>query len=169
MNRQCCFRHKKSGRLRSRINSWGVLSQRPKRRPTESYTNRAGPQTTPDAPANRQLHCIRYLKRNNKTNPIKSNGYAKPLDNRESPPKTVWRLLNYSHSRNPPCTPARTHGQIQAPRGQPNQGVCSRACTLSQYRTKLLLLSHNFSNSMINSTSLNEAQYTLLKQIYTTL
>jgi hypothetical protein len=29
-------------------------------------------------------------------------------------------LLNYSHSRNPPCAPARTHGQIQAPREPPN-------------------------------------------------
>jgi hypothetical protein len=37
--------------------------------------------------------------------------------------------------------------------------VCSRACTLSQYRTKLLLLSHNFSNGMINNTSSNEAHY----------
>jgi hypothetical protein len=32
-------------------------------------------------------------------------------------------------------------------------------CTLSLDRTKLLLLSHNFSNVMINSTSLNEAHY----------
>jgi hypothetical protein len=30
---------------------------------------------------------------------------------------------------------------------------------MSQYRTKLLLLSHNFSNVMINNTSLNEAHY----------
>jgi hypothetical protein len=29
-------------------------------------------------------------------------------------------LLNYSHSRNPRCAPARTHGQIQAPREPPN-------------------------------------------------
>jgi hypothetical protein len=29
-------------------------------------------------------------------------------------------LLNYSHSRNPPCAPSRTHGQIQAPREPPN-------------------------------------------------
>jgi hypothetical protein len=28
----------------------------------------------------------------------------------------VTVMLNYSHSRNPPCAPARTHGQIQAPR-----------------------------------------------------
>jgi hypothetical protein len=32
----------------------------------------------------------------------------------------VLQLLNYSHSRNPPCAPARTHGQIQAPREPPN-------------------------------------------------
>jgi hypothetical protein len=32
-----------------------------------------------------------------------------------------------------------------------------RVCTLSQFRTKLLLLSHNFSNVMINNTSTNEA------------
>jgi hypothetical protein len=32
-------------------------------------------------------------------------------------------------------------------------------CTLSQYRTKLLLLSHNFSNVMINNTSTDEAHY----------
>jgi hypothetical protein len=29
-------------------------------------------------------------------------------------------LLNYSHSRNPRCAPARTHRQIQAPREPPN-------------------------------------------------
>jgi hypothetical protein len=29
-------------------------------------------------------------------------------------------LLNYSYSRNPRCAPARTHGQIQAPREPPN-------------------------------------------------
>jgi hypothetical protein len=29
-------------------------------------------------------------------------------------------MLNYSHSRNPRCAPARTHGQIQAPREPPN-------------------------------------------------
>jgi hypothetical protein len=29
-------------------------------------------------------------------------------------------LINYSHSRNPPCAPARTHGRIQAPREPPN-------------------------------------------------
>jgi hypothetical protein len=37
--------------------------------------------------------------------------------------------------------------------------VCSRAFTLSQDRTKLLLLSHNFSNIIINSTILNEVHY----------
>jgi hypothetical protein len=29
-------------------------------------------------------------------------------------------MINYSHSRNPPCAPARTRGQIQAPREPPN-------------------------------------------------
>jgi hypothetical protein len=29
-------------------------------------------------------------------------------------------MINYSHSRNPPCAPARTHGRIQAPREPPN-------------------------------------------------
>jgi hypothetical protein len=57
----------------------------------------------------------------------------------------------------PPCAPVRTHGQIQAPREPTDEGVCSRVCTLSQYRTKLLLLSHNLSNVMINYTSTNEA------------
>jgi hypothetical protein len=32
----------------------------------------------------------------------------------------VCFLLNYSHSRNPPCAPARTHGRTQAPREPPN-------------------------------------------------
>jgi hypothetical protein len=30
------------------------------------------------------------------------------------------QLIDYSHSRNPPCTPVWTHGQIQAPREPPN-------------------------------------------------
>jgi hypothetical protein len=30
------------------------------------------------------------------------------------------KLLNYSHSHNPPCAPARTHGRTQAPREPPN-------------------------------------------------
>jgi hypothetical protein len=29
-------------------------------------------------------------------------------------------LLNYYHSRNPPCAPRRTHGRTQAPREPPN-------------------------------------------------
>jgi hypothetical protein len=32
--------------------------------------------------------------------------------------KVLDKLLNYSHSRIPPCAPSRTHGQIQAP-GEP--------------------------------------------------
>jgi hypothetical protein len=43
----------KRGRLRSRIRSWSVLAQRPKWRPTQSYTNRAGPHTTPGAAPHR--------------------------------------------------------------------------------------------------------------------
>jgi hypothetical protein len=43
----------------------------------------------------------------------------------------------------------------------PNEAHYSRVCTLSQYRTKLLLLSYSSSNVMINSTSLNEAHYLL--------
>jgi hypothetical protein len=34
--------------------------------------------------------------------------------------EAVQVVLNYSHSRIPPCAPARTHGQIQAPREPPN-------------------------------------------------
>jgi hypothetical protein len=34
--------------------------------------------------------------------------------------RTYTSVINYSHSRNPPCAPARTHGQIQAPREPPN-------------------------------------------------
>jgi hypothetical protein len=50
---QCHCRNQKRGRLRSRIKSWSVLSQCPKWRPAQSYTNRAGTHTTPDASANR--------------------------------------------------------------------------------------------------------------------
>jgi hypothetical protein len=32
----------------------------------------------------------------------------------------VVKVLNYSHSRNPPCAPARTHGRTQALREPPN-------------------------------------------------
>jgi hypothetical protein len=46
---QRCFRHKKRGRIRSRIRSWSVLSQRPKWCPTPTYTHGVGPHTTPDA------------------------------------------------------------------------------------------------------------------------
>jgi hypothetical protein len=34
--------------------------------------------------------------------------------------KSVDSVLNYSHSRNPPCAPARTHRRTQAPREPPN-------------------------------------------------
>jgi hypothetical protein len=38
-------------------------------------------------------------------------------------------------------------------------------CTLSQCRTKVLLLSHKFSNVMINNTSTNEAHYRALSAL----
>jgi hypothetical protein len=44
---------------------------------------------------NRQLHCIRYLKRNDKIKAIESNGHAIPLVNRQGPPEKIdvyWRL-----------------------------------------------------------------------------
>jgi hypothetical protein len=53
IHHQCRFRHQERGRLRSRIRSWSVLSQRPKWRPTLSYTHRIGPHTTPDASPHR--------------------------------------------------------------------------------------------------------------------
>jgi hypothetical protein len=46
-------RHQKRGGLSCRIRSWSVLSQRPKWRPAQSHTHRAGPHTTPNASANR--------------------------------------------------------------------------------------------------------------------
>jgi hypothetical protein len=54
-------------------------------------------------------------------------------------------------------TDARTNPSAQ--RATQLRSVLARVCTLSQYRTKLLLLSHNFSNVMINNTSSNEAHY----------
>jgi hypothetical protein len=66
-------------------------------------------------------------------------------------------VLNYSQSRNP-LLRARTDAQTNpnAQRATQLRSVLARVFTLSQDRTKLLLLSHNFSNDMINSTSLNE-------------
>jgi hypothetical protein len=81
--------NQKRGRLRSRIRSWSVLSQRPKWRPTQSYTTLAGPNTTPDAAPHRQLHHLRYLERNNETETIKSNEHAVPLADRPSLQKTI--------------------------------------------------------------------------------
>jgi hypothetical protein len=54
-------------------------------------------------------------------------------------------------------TDARTNPSAQ--RATQLRSVLARACTLSQDRTKSLLLSHNFSNVMIHSTSLNEVHY----------
>jgi hypothetical protein len=56
---------------------------------------------------------------------------------------------------------ARPHGctdKSKRPESHPTK-ECARACTMSQDRTKLLLLSYNFSNVLINSTSLNEVHY----------
>jgi hypothetical protein len=55
------------------------------------------------------------------------------------------------------CTDARKNTSAQ--RATQLRSVLARVCTLSQYRTKLLLLSHNFSNVIINNTSSNEAHY----------
>jgi hypothetical protein len=71
-------------------------------------------------------------------------------------------VLNYSHSSNPTCLRAHTHIHIQALREQFTSRVCWSVCTLSQYRTLMLLLSHNFSNDMVNSTSLNEVHYCIV-------
>jgi hypothetical protein len=67
------------------------------------------------------------------------------------------KLLPLPHLPVRARTDARTN--LSAQRATQLRTVCSRACTLSQYRTKLLLLSHNFSNVMINNTSSNEAHY----------
>jgi hypothetical protein len=48
------------------------------------------------------------------------HSYASFLSEREAKRQGGGLLINYSHSRNPPCAPARTHGQIQAPREPPN-------------------------------------------------
>jgi hypothetical protein len=54
---------------------------------------------------------------------------------------------------------ARPYGGTDEPKHPESHPTkeCARACKLSQYRIKLLLLSHNFSNVMINNTSSNEA------------
>jgi hypothetical protein len=61
----------KRGRPRCIIQSWSMLSQRPKWRPAQSHTHRAGAHTTSDASTHRQLHCIRNIERNNQTETIK--------------------------------------------------------------------------------------------------
>jgi hypothetical protein len=52
------------------------------------------------------------------------NAMKKPSDKLFNGTPENWpafeHLLNYSHSRNPRCAPARTHGQIQTPREPPN-------------------------------------------------
>jgi hypothetical protein len=66
-------------------------------------------------------------------------------------------MLNYSHSRNPHVrarTDARTNPSAQ--RDTQLRSVLERVYAVS-IQNQLLLLSHNFSNVMINSTNLNEA------------
>jgi hypothetical protein len=50
--------------------------------------------------------------------PAKASEHTIPTN--LSRPILASPVINYSHSRNPPCAPARTHGQIQAPREPPN-------------------------------------------------
>jgi hypothetical protein len=53
INYQRRVRHQKRGRLCCIIRIWSVLSHRPKWRPAQGNTHRAGPHTTTNAPANR--------------------------------------------------------------------------------------------------------------------
>jgi hypothetical protein len=91
--------------------------------------------------------------------------YRRPLPTSQSITSHLRKhLLNYSHSRNLTRVRARTHIHIQAPRDPLNLGVCLSVCTMYQDRTLILLLSHNFSNAMINITSLNEVHESFLKK-----
>jgi hypothetical protein len=65
-------------------------------------------------------------------------------------------VLNYARSRNPGCARTHTQRHIHAPREPLNVRVCLRVCALSQDRTLILIMSHNFSNDMMNITHLNE-------------
>jgi hypothetical protein len=47
-------------------------------------------------------------------------GASPPKWTKPTTQKLYVGMLNYSHSRNPPCAPARTHGQTQAPIEPPN-------------------------------------------------
>jgi hypothetical protein len=52
---------------------------------------------------------------------LKQSGLlAKKLIQTRLTPFRYYPVLNYSHSHNPRCAPARTHGQIQAPIEPPN-------------------------------------------------
>jgi hypothetical protein len=61
---------------------------------------------------------IRFIPRSNIPEGHKVTYVSFVVDIKEH--KEEKELINYSHSRNPPCAPARTHGQIQAPREPPN-------------------------------------------------
>jgi hypothetical protein len=61
------------------------------------------------------------------SNPVEVDEYADAKSFIDTPVFMWWSpnllkkcMLNYSHSRIPPCAPARMHGQIQAPREPPN-------------------------------------------------
>jgi hypothetical protein len=57
-----------------------------------------------------------YLQRGFHIKTVHADGEFAPL----KPLIQSIPVINYSHSRNPPCAPARTHGRIQAPREPPN-------------------------------------------------
>jgi hypothetical protein len=123
---------------------------KPKAAPAQSYTNRVGPHTqsptplqTDNSTAFGMLNETIKQKRS-KAMDIRYHWLADRV--RQKQFDVYWRpgcenlgdyhtkhhsaqhdkdmrhfiLLNYSHSRNPTCAPARTHGRTQAPREPPN-------------------------------------------------
>jgi hypothetical protein len=71
----------------------------------------AQPENEDSSPSPEQ-HRERLKKRDHESKNIKKL-FANLAENTQ-------KLLNYSHSRNPPCAPARMHGRTQAPREPPN-------------------------------------------------
>jgi hypothetical protein len=51
---------------------------------------------------------------------IKITSFVESKDTVQRVYRYSERVINYSHSRNPTCAPARMHGQIRAPREPPN-------------------------------------------------
>jgi hypothetical protein len=64
-------------------------------------------------------------------------------------------MLNYSHSRNPSCARTDTRTNPSAQRATQLRSVLARVYSVSRQNLNIRM-SHNFSNYMINSTSLNE-------------